>query len=111
MPLGFEHNMTDFEIMRQEIQSYGPIKNNARKYYSKLADKQKLLKQAQIYANRSYVYGYQLRLITDSLNIDLSIVNDDLCMPLVHKAIDRLREFFFVGNTFDISVGMIIHCT
>jgi len=96
--LGFEDNMTDFEIMKKEIQSFGPIMNNAKKYYKKLSDKQKLLKQAQIYANRSYIYGYQLRLIIGSLGVDLSKVNDDLHMPLVHKAISRLRDFFFVGK-------------
>jgi len=82
--------MTDFELMRQEMAVF--------KYDHSLSIEESLLKQAQIYANRSYVYGYQLRLIIDAIEMDLSIANDDLHMPLVHKAISRLREFFFVGK-------------
>ena len=98
--LGFEHNMTDFEVMRKEIQSFGPIVNNVKKYLKKQQTfkLKSLLKQAQIYANRSYIYGYQLRLIIGSLDEDLSEVDDDLHMPLVHRAIHRLRDFFFVGK-------------
>jgi hypothetical protein len=92
--------MTDFEVMRKEIQSFGPIVNNAKKYLQKKQTYKlkSLLNQAQIYANRSYIYGYQLRLIIGSLGEDLSEVDDDLHMPLVYRAIDRLRDFFFVGK-------------
>ena len=101
--------MTDFEVMRSEIQSLGPIINNAKKYFKKKKQQLKiLLKQAQIYANRSYIYGYQLRLIIGSLEMDLSGKvdddDDDLHMPLVHRAIHRLRDFFFVGKQPSLEV-------
>ena len=103
--------MTDFEVMRNEIQSLGPIINNAKKYFKKKQQAEKLkilLKQAQIYANRSYIYGYQLRLIIGSLEVDLSGEvdddDDDLHMPLVHRAIHRLRDFFFVGKQPSLEV-------
>jgi len=88
---GFEHNMSDFEHMRKEMEV---LKSNSNDSLSMNAS---LLQRAQIYANRSYIYGYQLRMIIGSLNFDLSKVNDYLHMPLVHKAISRLRDFFFVG--------------
>jgi len=65
---------------------------------SSLTKNEQLLQQAQIYASSPFIYGYQLRLIIGSLGEDLSEVDDDLHMPLVHRAIHRLRDFFFVGK-------------
>jgi len=83
--------MTAFKQLRDKIKSLA--------VNSTLSTQEMLLQQAQLYADSPYVYGYQSRLLAGSLDINLSIANDDdLHMPVVHKAISRLREFFFVGK-------------
>ena len=61
-----------------------------------------------MYASSPFIYGYQLRLIIGSLEVDLSRKidddDDDLHMPLVHRAIHRLRDFFFVGKQPSLEV-------
>jgi len=97
---GFELNMSAFGQLRQQIKKIALNSSQSKN--------EVLLQQAQIYANSPFIYGYQLRLISGSLDVDLSKIQDDLHMPLVHKAISRLRDFFFVGKQSFLRVDAIV---
>lgn len=62
-----------------------------------LGHQEKLLKQAQMYANQNVLHGHQVKMLLGGFNMDLSVRNETIMVQLVDRAVQRLREFFFVG--------------
>lgn len=58
---------------------------------------ERLLIQAQMYANQNVLYGHQVKMLLGTFNMDLSVRNETIMVQLVDRAVQRLREFFFVG--------------
>ena len=58
---------------------------------------ERLLIQAQMYADQKVLYGHQVKMLLGGFNMDLSVRNETIMVQLVDRAVQRLREFFFVG--------------
>lgn len=62
-----------------------------------LRRQERLLMQAQIYANQSVLYGHQVKMLLGGFGLDLSVRNETMMLQLVDRAVQRMRQFFFVG--------------
>lgn len=58
---------------------------------------QKLIKKAELYSRHPGLYGHQVKMLLGDLKLDLSVKTDELYPSVVDKAVERLRQFYFVG--------------
>lgn len=62
-----------------------------------MSHQERLLIKAQMYADQKPLYGHQVKMLLGGFNMDLSVRNETIMVQLVDRAVQRLREFFFVG--------------
>lgn len=58
---------------------------------------ERLLLQAQQYADHYSQVGHQVKMLVNGLTLNLSVKNETIMHELVKRAVLRMREFYFVG--------------
>jgi len=58
---------------------------------------ERLLLQAQQYADHYSQVGHQVKMLVNGLTLNLSVKNETVMHALVDRAVARMREFYFVG--------------
>ena len=83
------HNKSEYWLMREKMKLIEADKN--------LTTAQKNLLNCQMYASHPFLLGIQVKQLTGGQIIDFSNKDDSKLEGYVDQAIDRLRQFFFVG--------------